>query len=182
MSVLERGAIALASLALSILLIALLSGFFASRDAGTVSGSVGISGTRFRNLGDAPLRPGQPPPRYDSDPPTSGPHLPDPVTRDETELGDNQLLEALASGDVVIAYGGTTPAVALAKLALALAPPFSPELATVGDAVILDHRPGTDGLLGLAWAHMIKVRGASDPRLRGFAAFWLGRGAGATPP
>ena len=49
-------------------------------------------------------------------------------------------------------------------------------------AVILARRPGTGGLIGLAWTHMIKVGQAKDPRLREFAAFWLGRGAGSRAP
>lgn len=173
----ERGAIAVASLALAVLLIALLSGFFASRDVGTVSGAGNIAGQRFRDLGDARLAPGRRAPRYDSNPPTSGAHIPEMVTRDEVRLDDNQLLEALAAGDVVILYGAPRPPAGLAVLAAALAPPFTPALARTGDAVILGRRPGTAGLIGLAWAHMIRVRQPGDPRLREFAAFWLGRGA-----
>jgi Protein of unknown function (DUF3105) len=178
----ERGAIVLASLALSALLIALLSGFFAGRDAGTVAGSSAITGERFHDMGDALLRPGQRPPRYDSAPPTSGPHLPEQVRQDKVQLNDNELLEALASGDVVILYGGPTPPPGLSALAASLAPPFTLALASTGDAVILARRPGTGGLIGLAWAHMIRVGQAKDPRLREFAAFWLGRGAGAKAP
>jgi uncharacterized protein DUF3105 len=182
LTLLERGAIALASLALSVLLIALLSGFFAGRDAGTVAGSSAITGERFRDLGDTLLRPGELPPRYDSAPPTSGAHLPEPVTQDEVRLNDDQLLEALASGDVVILYGGPAPPPGLSALAASLAPPFTPALASTGDAVILARRTRTRGLIGLAWAHMIKVGQAKDPLLREFAAFWLGRGAGARAP
>jgi hypothetical protein len=160
-----------------VLLIAVLSGFFTSRDQGTVTGPEPVPGRAFRDLGDALLKPGEPAPHYDSSPPTSGPHLPAAVPADQTQLDDNQLLDALASGDVVVAYGSSAPPPGLTALARALAPQFSPQLALVGDAVILDHRPGTAGLIGLAWAHMIRVPTAADPRLRGFAAFWLGRAA-----
>ncbi len=177
MRALERGAIALASLALSILLIALLSGLFTSRDSAALSGVGAIAGHRFRDLGDTLLRPGQPAPRYDSNPPTSGPHIPEQITRDEAEIDDNQLLEALASGDVVILYGTRTPPSGLTTLAAALAPPFTPGLARTGGAVILARRRRTAGLIGLAWAHMIGAGVATDPPLREFAAFWLGRGA-----
>jgi hypothetical protein len=174
---LERGAVVVASLVLSVLLIALLSGFFTSRDKGALSGTAAIAGQRFRDLGDMLLKPGQPAPRYDSNPPTSGAHLPEQVTSDGGQLNDNQVLEALASGDVVILYGSLTPPPGLRSLAAALAPPFTPALARSGGAVILAARPGTAGLLGLAWAHMVNAAVASDPRLREFAAFWLGRGA-----
>ncbi len=177
MSLLERAGILLVSLALSAGLIALLSGFFTSRDQGSVSISASVTGHRFRALGDLQLKPGQRRPAYDSEPPTSGAHFPAPVTRDQVPLSDDQLLQALAAGDVVIAYSGPRPPAGLTTLALALAPPFSPALASAGQAVILARRPGTIGLIGLAWAHMLRVRILTDPRLREFAAFWLGRGA-----
>ena len=85
---LERLAIVIASLALSVGLIALLSGFFAGRDQAGVSGTASQLGVQFRDQGDAQLRPGQPHPAYDSNPPTSGPHVPEPVSRDNAELGN----------------------------------------------------------------------------------------------
>jgi hypothetical protein len=63
------------------------------------------------------------------------------------------------------------------ELANRLASPFTPALAAAGQAVILARRPGTIGIDGLAWAHAVSVRYASDPRLAQFAQFWLGRGA-----
>ncbi|MDQ2759347.1 MAG: DUF3105 domain-containing protein [Actinomycetota bacterium] len=179
MKLLERGAIGLASLALSIGAIAALSGFFAGRDTAQVSGSANATGPglSFPDLGHARLLPGQPGPHYDSRPPTSGAHVPEPLTRDGVRLSDNQLLQALELGDVVIEYGGGTPPPGLQPLARALAPPFSPALAAAGQAVVLAHRPGTNGVLGLAWAHAVSVGAPGDPRLRAFIQFWLGRGA-----
>jgi hypothetical protein len=177
LSLRERSAILLVSIALSVGLIALLSGFFASRDQGSVLVSGPVTGKRFRDLGDAVLRPGQPRPHYDSNPPTSGAHLTVPVTQDQAQLGTDQLLGALAAGDVVILYPGPAPPPGLPTLAGALAPGFTPALARAGQAVILSSRPGTIGVIGVAWAHMIRVRNATDPRLREFAAFWLGHGA-----
>ncbi len=174
---LERVAIVLASLALSVGLIALLSGFFAGRDqAGISGGSVG-PGVAFADQGSALLRPGQPRPTYDSNPPTSGAHFADPVLNDESELSDDQLLQGLAAGDVVIMYGGRTPPPGLKALAGSVASPFTAPLAAAGQAVILARRPGTTGLIGLAWAHMLRVAGPQDPLLRQFAGFWLARGA-----
>jgi hypothetical protein len=61
---LERLAIGVASLLLSIGLIAVLSGFFAGRDeAGVSGGSTTTIGQVFPDLGHAHLRPGQPRPR-----------------------------------------------------------------------------------------------------------------------
>jgi hypothetical protein len=174
---LERVAIVAASLALSIGLIALLSGFFAGRDQAGLSGSSSGPGLAFPDLGDAHLAPGQPRPGYNSDPPTSGPHVPEPVVRDEARINDDQLLEALEAGDVVVLYGASAPPPGLRSFAGAVAAPFTPALAAAGGAVILSRRPGTIGLVGAAWRHLISVRSASDPALRNFAEYWLGKGA-----
>jgi hypothetical protein len=174
---LERVAIIVASLALSFGLIALLSGFFAGRDQAGVSTSQSGPGSAFPDLGAAHLRPGDKRPEYDSNPPTSGAHFPEPVTRDEAALNNDQLLHALESGNVVFMYGTRKPPPGLREFALKLASPFTPALAAAGQAVILARRPGTIGIDGLAWAHAVSVRDPSDPRLAEFAQFWLGRGA-----
>jgi hypothetical protein len=174
---LERLAIGVASLALSVGLIAALSGFFAGRDQAGVTAASPALGQQFPDLGDAHLRPGEPRPVYNSDPPTSGAHVPEPVLRDERELNDDQLLHALEVGDVVLMYGSRTPPPGLRTLAQAVAGPFSPALAAAGQAVILSRRAGTRGVTGVAWTHLLRVRSPSDPLLRQFADYWLGRGA-----
>jgi hypothetical protein len=173
----ERLAIGLASLALSIGLIALLSGYFAGKDQAGVSASAAAPGQAFRDLGDAPLRPGQPRPAYDSSPPTSGPHVPTPVARDRVPITDDQLLTALSDGDVVMVYGSANPPPALVTLVADNVPPFSPALAQTGQAVILTSRTGTTGIVALAWAHMLRTAAPGDPALRDFISYWLGRGA-----
>jgi len=175
--VLERVAIAVASLLLSIGLIVVLSGYFTAHDPAGVSGAANGPGRPFADLGAQHLRPGQPRPAYNSNPPTSGAHVPKPVTRDEVELDDDQLLEALALGDVVIMYGTRSPPAGLEALARSVAGPFNPALAGAGQAVILARRPGTAGLIGAAWTHLIYVSAPDDPVLKQFAQFWLGRGA-----
>ncbi len=175
---LERLAIAVASLALSIGLIAVLSGYFAGKDQAGVSGSGVPVGEQFHDLGHAPLRRGSSPPAYDSNPPTSGPHVPEPIRRDEIRINDNQLLQALEEGNVVIMYGTRRPPDGLVRLADTVAGArFSPALAAAGQAVILARRPGTDGLIGLAWTHLVRVKSPSDDLLHAFAQYWLGRGA-----
>ena len=173
----ERLAIVLASLALAAGLIALLSGFFAARDQAGVSGTVGGPGQAFADQGHATLRPGRPRPRYDSDPPTSGPHVREPARHDEARLNDDQILQALEVGDVVIVYGTRDPPPGLLAFADSVAPRFSQALAAAGQAVILVHRPRYPGVAALAWAHLLRVSGPDDPRLRQFVEFWLGRGA-----
>ncbi len=180
MRALEYAAIALASIALAVVLILTLSGYFTGGDQAGLSGSRTTPGVAMPDLGDAHLRPDQPRPPYDSDPPTSGAHVPAAVSRDLAPLSDDQLLQALSLGDVVFMYGGPVPPPGLTKLAGEVAGPFSPAFAAAGQAVIVAPRRGVDGVLGLAWAHFVRVRSAADPLLREFAEYWLGRGAPST--
>jgi hypothetical protein len=174
----ERLLIVVASLAVAIGVIALLSGgLLAGRDSPGVSGAASGPGVAFPDQGSATLRPGQARPRYDSAPPTSGAHLPAVTDRNGAQLSDDQLLQALSAGDVVLMYGTRKPPAGLADVADAIAPPFTPALAATGQAAVLAYRPGTTGVLGLAWAHMVHVRSPTDPTLRSFAQYWLGRGA-----
>jgi hypothetical protein len=174
---LERLAVVAAALALSVGLMALLSGFFAGRDQAGIAGQASGPGQALPDLGHAILRPGQPRPRYDSEPPTSGAHAPQPVLHNEARLNDDQILQALELGDVAIVYGTRDPPPGLLAFARTAAPRFTPALAAAGQAVILVHRPHIRPLTALAWAHMERVSGPLDPRLRQFVEFWLGRGA-----
>ena len=175
---LERVAVVIVSLAIAVGIITLLSGGLAgSQDQPGVSGDEIGPGIAFRDLGDLHLRPGQPRPSYDSDPPTSGPHNPVNVTRDRATISDDQLLQALEVGDVVLMYGTRKPPAGLVKLAALQAPPFTPALAATGGAVILARRPGTEGVVALAWTHMLRATGPTDPQLATFIQYWLGRGA-----
>jgi hypothetical protein len=173
---LERLLIVVAALAISIGVIALLSGgLLAGRDDPGVSAGPGGPGTRYRDQGNLHLRRGELRPVYDSNPPTSGPHIPEAVLRDRAELSNDQLLQALEVGNVVFMYGAPQPPRGLAAIAEAVGGRFTPALAASGQAVILARRAGTRGVIALAWTHML--RSLSAPDLRGFAQFWLSRGA-----
>jgi hypothetical protein len=174
----ERALIVIVSLVLAIAIIALLSGGLAGTqdDPGVTGGQAG-PGIAYRDLGDLRLRPGQARPHYDSNPPTSGSHKPVNVTRDRATISNDQLLQALQVGDIVLMYGTREPPLGLAAVAARAAPPFTPALAATGGAVILARRPGTRGIVALAWTHMQPVATASDPRLPAFIDYWLGRGA-----
>ena len=175
--VVELLAIGVASLVLSVGLILLLSGYFAGRDQAAISGGTSGPGQTFPDLGHAPLSRGHAHPSYNSSPPTSGAHVPEAVTSDDATLNDDQLLEALQLGNVVIVYGTRSPPAGLTQFTRLAAPAFTPALAASGDAVILARRPGTTGLVALAWTHLLRVNTASDPALGQFVTFWLGRGA-----
>jgi len=116
------------------------------------------------------------PRRQDGDPPTSGPHRPDLVTRDRASLDDDALLHALELGNVVVLYPDARPPAALASLQEEVTGAFDAELAAAGQTVILARAPGIDGYQALAWRHRQRAADAADPALREFAEYWLGRG------
>jgi hypothetical protein len=97
--------------------------------------------------------------------------------RDGTQLTDDQLLHALELGDVVLLYGTRAPPAALRTLQARLTGPFDPVLAANGAAVILGYRPGTDGVIALAWRRRLNAPDPADPAVEQFADYWLGRGA-----
>jgi hypothetical protein len=181
---LERLAIVVVSLAIAFVAIGLLTGYFTSHDPAGVSGSLGGPGLVYRDLGNRQLTPGQHHPAYNSNPPTSGGHVPTPVRSDQAVLTDSQILTALAAGDIVVIYGGTHPPPGLAELARSTAGPFTPALAAEGGAVILARLPRVDGLIALAWTRMLPITGidrvtaGNDDVLKQFIQSWLGRGAG----
>jgi hypothetical protein len=143
----------------------------ANRDSSGVSKSAG-PGTLEPDRGSAHVDGPRTPASAPDDPPTSGPHRPEAVTRDEVPLSDDQLLEALHLGNVVFAYDGS--AAALKKIQDEVSGPFDPELAAAGQAVILARRPGVKGTIALAWRRELR---SDDPaQLREFADAWLGQG------
>jgi hypothetical protein len=106
-----------------------------------------------------------------SEPPTSGTHRPELVTRDRRLLTDDQLIHALELGNVVILSERPDPA--LAGVQREVAGPFDAELAAAGQAVILGRRPGPT--VALAWRRVLR---SDDPaELRAFAEAWLASGA-----
>lgn len=116
--------------------------------------------------------------KYATDPPASGPHLPATVKRDAAPLSDDQLLHALEMGDVALVYAGHQGQEQVLKgIQDDVSGPFDPDLAGTGQMVLLDKRPGTKGVIALAWRRMLAVPSVNDPRLREFADAWLGKGA-----
>lgn len=174
---LERGAIVIASLAVSIGVIALLSGGLAGgRDDPGISVRDGaVPGRAYPDQGDRRLAAGDPRPHYDSNPPTSGPHRPLMVTRNGAAISDDQLLQALSLGDVVFLYSSAAPPGGLQAVADLVAPRFTPALAAAGQTVILARRAGLPTITAVAWAHMLRSNSAEE--LQTFATHWLGRGA-----
>jgi hypothetical protein len=156
--------------------------FFEGRDTSQIDRGTDTAagpGQVFPDQGAAHLRPGQKPAKpYASDPPTSGPHVQVAIRTDVpgTRIVDDQLLSALELGDVVLLYGAATPPPALVALQRKVAGRFDPTLAAAGQAIVLARRPGTNGVVAVAWRHLLRTPSAQDPALTQFATYWLGRG------
>jgi hypothetical protein len=175
----ERIAIVIVSLAVAVGVIALLSGGLAGGrdDPGITVHQDAPPGRAYRDLGDRVLAPGAAHQHYDSQPPTSGAHVAVAVTHNGATISDDQLLQALALGDVVFMYSTPTPPGGLQEIADDVAPQFSADLAARGQTVILARRAGLRTITALAWTHILRSNEAGA--LRSFAQYWLGRGAGA---
>jgi Protein of unknown function (DUF3105) len=159
----RRGLLALAIAGLAATACLVLISVLASRDQAEVDSAdvAALEPDRGARHVDGPRTPASPP----DEPPTSGPHRPEPIERDRTELSDDQILEALHLGNVVIAYEGDPPTDLQQD-------EFSPELAAAGQAVILDRRPGIGQTTALAW------RRRSTERLPEFIDAYLGQPPG----
>jgi hypothetical protein len=158
--------------------------FFVARDSAPVDkgadqAAVRGPGQAFPDLGARHVTPAQRgQAHYNSDPPTSGPHVAEAIRRDEIVLTTDQVLHALELGNVVLEYGSGTPPPGLKALAEKVSGgPFDPALVQAGQSVILARRPATKEVVALAWRHLLRAPAADDPELLKFADFWLGRGA-----
>jgi hypothetical protein len=110
------------------------------------------------------------------EPPTSGTHRPELVTRDRRTLSDDQIIHALELGNVVILYDAPDPGTWLERVQREVAGPFDAEVAAAGQAVILAPRRGAGPATALAWRRILTTDDPRDPRLREFAEQWLARG------
>jgi hypothetical protein len=157
----KRGLLALAIAGVAATACAVLITVLASRDRSAVGGNDEIGTLEPDRGAEHSAAPASPP----DQPPTSGPHRPEPVERDRTELSDDQILEALHLGNIVIAYEGDPPTELQED-------GFHPDLAAAGQAVILARRPGIGETTALAW------RRRTTTQLREFAEAYLGQGPG----
>jgi hypothetical protein len=110
------------------------------------------------------------------EPPTSGTHRPQLVTRDRRQLTDDQLIHALELGNVVILYDAPDPGTWLERVQRDVAGAFDAEIAAAGQAVILARRTGAGPATALAWRRILETDDPRDPRLLEFAEAWLGQG------
>jgi hypothetical protein len=158
---LRRAALVAVGIVLAVAGIAAVGLIVSSRDDSEVAGT--------------PDGPGQVQPEG-ADPPASGPHGRELVTRDGGPITDDQLVQALELGNVVILYDAARPPAALTRLQDDVSGPFDAELAAAGQAIILARRAGSGPATALAWKRILRSDDPADPQLREFAEFWLGRG------
>jgi hypothetical protein len=103
------------------------------------------------------------------------PGKPAAIAHDKRALSEDQLRHALALGNVVLRYPGTSAPPALRELQEQLTGPYDAEIASAGQAVIL--APGAGSVEALAWGRRLRARSAQDSQLRDFTEAWLGEGA-----
>jgi Protein of unknown function (DUF3105) len=168
----------LGAVALALAVLAGVLFFVAGRDDPGLSASDRGPGRVYPDQGHDHLALGEEPHvRFNSDPPTSGPHIPDPVLRDGVRLTEDQVLQALERGNVVVFFDTGRQGRALRRLQRRLTGPFEPAVAAAGQALVLARRPHTKGVIAAAWRHLLTVRTPADPRLEAFVQYWIGRGA-----
>ena len=167
----KQAVYALAISGLAIAACAVLITILANRDSSGVTHESG-PGTLEADRGS------RAPSSSPDDPPTSGAQQTQAVARDGAGLSDDQLLSALALGNVVLTYASARPPAALKSLQADVSGPFDPALAQAGQAVILARRQGSTGVIALAWRRRLRVSDPADPQLRAFADAWLGQGRG----
>jgi hypothetical protein len=166
---LRRALVVLLGVAVAIAALVGLVLFLGSRDDSQLSAAPSGPGELQEDRGASHDGPAE----ETAEPPTSGAHRPDLVTRDRRELTADQIIHALELGNVVILYEGQ-PSPALIRLQEEVSGPFDAELAAAGQAVILARRDGAGPSTALAWRRVLR---SDDPAaLREFAEAWLGVG------
>jgi hypothetical protein len=143
--------------------------------AGIAAVGLFVSSRDDSEVAAAPEGPGQAQPEG-ADPPASGDHADALVTRDRRPITDDQLVEAVELGNVVILYDASKPPPALVALQEEVAGSFDAELAAAGQAIILARREGAGPATALAYKRILRADDPADPALRDFAEFWLGQG------
>lgn len=87
------------------------------------------------------------------------------------------LAGVLKAGNVVIEHGLPAEGPALRALARDVGGPSTAALRRAGQAVEVRSSPSAGGVIAYAYQRRLRARDASDPALREFAEYWLGRGA-----
>ena len=126
-------------------------------------------------LGSARRRPTSTPIRR-----RAGAHVPAPVVHDGGRMDDDEELQALELGNVVLVYGEARHGRRrCARSADSVTGPFDPAAGGRRSGRSCSTQPAGDasGVIALAWRHELHAASANDPAAaEPFADFWLGRG------
>ncbi len=149
-------------------------GFYKLADKQTPT--VPAPGEFFSSLGQQHIDPGSSHPAYNSNPPTSGWHYPQPAQSGiyDTELPDEQLIHNLEHGQIWITYKPDLPkdqVEALANIAK-----------SYGSKMIMEPRKENDSpIVIVAWQHLFKLNTVDEAKIKAFAGAYRGRGPESVP-
>jgi len=116
---------------------------------------------------------------YQTDPPTSGPHYPEPEPGGfyTTPIEAGFLVHSMEHGGVIIYY---SPAVTADQLA-ALAALANAHPGIFAQVVVVPRNDPTYPIILTAWTHMLRLVTFDQSRIDNFIALFLGHGPEATP-
>lgn len=127
-------------------------------------------------LGAQHITPGSPHTPYNSNPPTSGPHWPEPAKNGiyEAELADEQIIHSLEHGHIWIAY--KVDATNEVKDGLR-------KIVQENDwKIVLEPRGQNDSLIALAaWGRILKLDSFNEEKVREFIKAYRDQGPEKTP-
>lgn len=133
-------------------------------------------GVAYPDLGGLHIPPGSPRPDYNSNPPTSGPHYPEPAKWGiyDRELADEQLVHNLEHGGIWISYRDPADQELITKLK-DIADDYSLK-------VIMTPRPQDDSAIAVAaWGRLLKLDAFDDGQIRGFIKAFINKGPEQVP-
>lgn len=130
----------------------------------------------FESQGANHIQPGSQQPQYNSNPPTSGPHYPQPAAWGiyENQLADKTLVHNLEHGGIWISYRPDLPDEQKAKLK---------EIAgRYKSKVVLEPRAQNETLVALAaWQRLLKLDAVDETRITEFISTYKNRGPERVP-
>jgi hypothetical protein len=117
---------------------------------------------------------------YNTDPPTSGPHYPDPEPGGfyTTPIDPGFLVHSMEHGGVIIYYDITR---VTASDLDALVTRANQHLGTFSQVVVVPRSDPTDAIILTAWTHWLRLSTFDASRIDGFITLFLGKGPESPP-
>lgn len=133
-------------------------------------------GESFTSLGQEHIQPGSSHPAYNSNPPTSGWHYPQPAQSGiyDTQFPDEQLIHNLEHGQIWIAY---KPDLAKDQVEL-----LADIAKSYGSKMIMEPRKENDSPIAIvAWLHLFKLNVVDEVKIKAFIDAYRGHGPESVP-